>query len=409
MTGKESSMPPDGRQFWTGYYGKEPFDLRLTVLRMLYRLPVIAAATVLGMLVFGGGYYVKNVLLRSRHLFAATSVYRVEYNVDSEEELQTSYINAMSWNTYMHSQMFLEMLQPHLADGRKLTEQELAESLEAFLWSDLRMPMVTVTTEEPERTEEILRVVDAVMTQDFSLREIDSIAVIDPGRAEEVIPDIRVGRAVILSALLSCFFAVIVLLLKETGDDSIWLPGTIWKRYGLKVAGTLESRELLQNLQYFFDEKGSCESVQQVVGFRENTTLEGGGQEITEQKTEFRDGTAQKGAVGGHGIAVCMVQEELESESVLAGLRKRCPEVVNSSWFGVESPLMAPGKCALLREADGILLAVKAGYHAGRRLEYVLEYLEQQDCKVRAAILWEADEKLIRRYYFGRKQGVAAK
>ena len=94
-------MPTDGRKLWQGYYGKEPFDLRLTVLRMLYRLPLIAAVTVLGALVFGGGYYARNVLLRSGHSYAATSVYRVEYHVDSEAELQTSYINAMSWNTYM--------------------------------------------------------------------------------------------------------------------------------------------------------------------------------------------------------------------------------------------------------------------------------------------------------------------
>ena len=401
-------MPPDGYQFWKGYYGKEPFDLRLAVLRMLYRIPLIAALTILGTLVFGGGYYVKNVLLRSEHLFAATSVYRVEYHVDSEAELQTSYINAMSWNTYMQSQMFLEMLQPYLADGRKLTEQELAESLEAFVWSDLRMPVVTVTTKEPERTEEILRAVDAVMVQDFSLREIDSIDVIDPGRAEEVVPDVRVGRAVILSAFLSCFFAVTVLLLKETGDDSIWLPGTVWKRYGLKTAGTLESRELPQNLQYFFGEKDSGNNLQQVEKLQDGIARGEDNQESAGQEKEGSDGTGRK-AAQGHGIAVCMVQEELKSETVLARLRERCPDVVDASWFGAESPLGDPGNCGLLRKADGILLAVKAGSHAGRKLEYVLEYLEQQDCKVMAAILWEADEKLIRRYYFMRERRTVKK
>ena len=46
------------------------------------------------------------------------------------------------------------------------------------------------------------------------------------------------------------------------------------------------------------------------------------------------------------------------------------------------------------------MLAVKAGSHAGRMFERVLEYLEQQDCQVTAAILWDADEKLLRRYDF---------
>lgn len=370
MTEKGSAIRTEGGNLWKGYYGKEPFDLRLTVLRMLYRLPLIAVVTFLGVLVFGGGYYVKNVLLRSQRLFAATSVYRVEYNVDSETELQTSYINAMTWNTYMQSQVFLDMLQSRLADGEELTNQELADSLEAFVWSDLRAPAVTVTTEDPAETERILRAVDEVMTRDFSLGEIQSVSVIDPGRAEEVIPDVRVGRAVILSALLSCFFAVIVLLLKETGDDSIWLPGTIWKRYGLKTVGTLESRGMAENMRYFF-----------------------GGKE-----------SRGKGAAGRYGIAVCMVQEELEPEAVLAGLKEKCTEAVDDSWFAAASPLKEPENCSALRRADGILLAVKAGCRAGRKLEYVLEYLQQQDCEVTAAILWEADEKLIRRYYFGRVQ-----
>lgn len=397
MTGKESALPHDSRKLWQGYYGKEPFDLRLTALRMVRRLPLIAAVTVFGILVFGGGYYVKNVLLRSQRSYAATSVYRVEYNVDSEEELQTSYINAVSWNTYIHSRMFLEMVQARLAGDTKLTNQELAERMEAFLWSDLRLPVITVTTEEPEETEAVLRAVDEVMAQDFSLREIDSIAVIDPGRAEEVVPDIRVGRAVILSALLSCFLAVVALLIKEAGDDSIWLPGTIWRRYGLKVAGTLESRGLLQNMQYFFCEKGSRDEARQGIvqedRNRENTVRESG----------YRDRAARKDTAGGHGMAVCMVQEEMKPEEVLGRLRERCPEVVDSSWFAVSSPLTEPENCEALREADGILLAVKAGCHAGRKLEYVLEYLEQQDCEVKAAILWEADEKLIRLYYFGKR------
>lgn len=370
MTEKESAVQPDGRNFWKGHYGKEPFDLRLTVLRMLIKLPVIALVTLLGVLVFGGGYYVKNVLLRGQQLFAATSVYRVEYNVDSEAELQTSYINAMTWNTYLQSQVFLNMLQSRLAGKAELTDAELAESMEAFVWSDLRAPAITVTTEEAAKTETILRAVDEVMTQDFTLREINSVSVIDPGLSEEVIPDVRVGRAVALSAVLSCFFAVIILLLKETGDDSIWLPGTIWKRYGVKAVGTLESRGLAENMRYFFGGKKCQEDL------------------------------CQKAEDGKSGIAVCMVQEELEPEAVLARLKEKCPEAVDASWFAVASPLTKPESCAALRQANGILLAVKAGRHAGKTLEYVLEYLQQQDCEVTAAILWEADEKLIRRYYF---------
>lgn len=40
-------------------YGKEPFDLRLMCLRLCRNLWKILAVTVVGTLLFGGGYYVK--------------------------------------------------------------------------------------------------------------------------------------------------------------------------------------------------------------------------------------------------------------------------------------------------------------------------------------------------------------
>ena len=44
------------------------------------------------------------------------------------------------------------------------------------------------------------------------------------------------------------------------------------------------------------------------------------------------------------------------------------------------------------------------------QLEYVLEYLRQQDCEVTAVLLWQADERLLRRYYwFARRKQRAGK
>nr|WP_296487670.1 hypothetical protein [uncultured Acetatifactor sp.] len=350
------------------YYGKEAFDLKLTILRMLYRLPVIAGLTILGTVVFGGGYYVKNVLLQGPTFYKAVSVYRVEYDVQDEKDVGQVYINQATWTTYIRSEMFLENLQTYLAEdgegGGIMSEQELAEALQADLASDLRMPSTIVTTDDPEKSIRIAAGVETVMTGALAseIREIASVHVVDPGDvAVEVVPDVRVGRALILSAVLSCFFAVIFFLLKETGDDSIWLPASLWRRYGLRTAGTPKSREFAESMKYFFRRE------------------EGDGKRIS--------------------VAVCPAEEQLNPEEVLGLLKSSCAETVDDSWFAVQSPLNCPEVCEKLREAGGILLAVKAGSHVGRKLEHVLEYLEQQDCKVTAAVLWDADEKLIRTYY----------
>lgn len=353
------------------YYGKEPFDLRLTVLRMLRQLHIIAAVTVLGTALFGGGYYVKNVLLRSESTYAAESIYRVEYEMSEATAVSVIYINEMSWNTYVRTQNFIDAVQLRLEQSNRenslqisVSDEELRNTITAALKSDLRVPSTTVTTESPEKSVRIALAVEAVMTEDFPgwIREVASISVIDSGdTAEEVIPDVRPVRAVVLSAVLSCFFAVIVLLLKEIGNDSIWIPASLWRRYGLKTVGTLESRELVENIAVFFE--------------------------------------------GKKRTAVCAVQENVVSAEVLKALEQKTGEL--PGWFAVPSPVSSPEVCRELRGAEGILLAVRAGAHAGKQLEFVKEYLEQQNCEITAVILTGADERLIREYYlFQRRTSV---
>ena len=91
---------------WEGYYGKEPFDLRLTALRLMRNLNKILLITLAGTLLFGGGYYVKNVLLHTEKEYSATSTYMVEY-VNPPKQSGDYYINHMSWNTLVQSEEFL--------------------------------------------------------------------------------------------------------------------------------------------------------------------------------------------------------------------------------------------------------------------------------------------------------------
>lgn len=348
-----------------GYYGKEPFDLRLTVLRMLYGLPLLIGVTLLGTLLLGGGYYTKNVLLRGESRYGAVSRYRIEYAVEEEKDVGTVYINQMSWNTYLQSDLFMEEVRERLArQGSGIEPSELGRAVEALLESDLRMLTTVVTTDSPEKSVLIAGAVETVMTERLAgkLREVEEITLIDAGdTAGEVLPDVRTGRAFILSAVLSCFFAVVVLLLRETGDDSIWLPASLWRRYGLRTVGTPESKELAGNMKYFFSQDMGR-------------------------------------------IVLCGSEEGMELQRVLETLGEKCPEAVDERWSVAQGSLFEGGACVRLREADGILLAVPAGRHSGRRLERAMEYLEQQDCAVTAAVLLGADERLIRRYYWGRAE-----
>lgn len=344
---------------WEGSYGKEPFDLRLTVLRIIGCWKLIIMCTLGGTLLLGGLYCVKNILFAGEKQYQAESTYRVDYAVDDADVSKTA-INAYTWNTYVHTGEFLDGVRSHIEDSElaQMSNEELGEAIQGNLESDWRVPSTVITTESPDRSMAIARAVEEAMTLDFpkGISEVEAIRVIDEAKgAHEVIPDIRVGRAFVLAAVLSLFFTLVILLLKETGDDSIWLPATIRHRYGLKVLGTLESRELAQNISYLF--------------------------------------------AGKERAAVCTVQDDINPAEIAEALNKVCTDMGQVSFFAVPSPILCPEGAKVLRESEGILLAVEAGAHAGKQLEYVMEYLAQQDCNITAVILWNADERLLRGYY----------
>lgn len=339
---------------WEGSYGKEPFDLRLTVLRMLRQLKWIVGVTLAGVLVFGGAYCIRGLLLAEK-LYCAESTYHVSYDVGEEKDVGTVYINEMTWNTYITSELFLNAVQDRCETG--MTNAELAETLSATLASDLRMPSTRVTCREANTAAGIAQAVEAVMTEVMpsTVREILAVDILDSAEAVPVKNDVRPWRAIALSAVLSCFFAVVWLLLKELGEDAVWLPATLERRYGLRVVGTMESAVLQENLSYLFNEKVR--------------------------------------------VAVCPINENTNPAQLLETLRGKCPAAVQAEWFASPAPLLAPETCQVLRGAQGVLLAVPAGKYVCKQLEELLELLRQQDCTVTAAILCDADEWLLKHYY----------
>lgn len=366
-------------------YGKEPFDLRLLLLRLGRNLWKILALTILGTVLFGGGYYVKNVLLQPAPGYAASSTYKVEY-VENPNAAGAYYINEATWNSLLHTGEFLDGVETHLQEAAERGDTSAAavleqgrdhwiEALSAALPSDFSIPVTKATTQDPGESIALAHAAEETMCGEFaeSMPEITRIKVLDHGdHAEAVVPDVRPVRAVILAAVLSLFFVVVIFLLWDLSRDSIWLPATLRRRYGLHNLGTVESVGFAENVKYLLEKADA------------------------------------------HKIAVCGALPEADPQEAVDRLRE-LPERAQTAgseqiagseqptdreWIAVLSPLLCPESAETLREADVILLAVPAGATVGKRLEAVLEYLTAQDCKVDGAFLWNADETLIRGYYF---------
>lgn len=349
---------------WEGSYGREPFDLKLTALRLIKNLHKIAVVILTGTLLFGGGYYVKNVLLRGAPDYEAVSVYKVAY-VEEPSKSGDYYINEMSWNTYVHSTDFLDAVWKHLEEDTKAydsvyvqSREQLLGMIEAKLDSDIHIPSTIVTAQNQHWCLLVAKAVEETMALEFveSNSEISDIRVMTPAESALLVePDVRPARAFALSAILSCFFAVVVFLLRELTVDSIWLPATLRMRYGLAAVGTIKTKELAINLEHRFKEKKTA--------------------------------------------AVCAVDDKLDLSEVV----KELPHTIE--WNAVPNPVGNADDTEKLRAAKGCLLVVRAGSHAGKPLEYLLEYFALHDICVTAVLLWEADEALLTAYYGLKRKG----
>ena len=151
-------------------------------------------------------------------------------------------------------------------------------------------------------------------------------------------------------------------LLVEISQDSIWLPATLRRRYGLNSLGTVRSVGFAENLMYtlekVYDKKQAKES--------ENAEI--------------------------CRVAVCVALPEADPKEVVEDLQKlaktdKTQKGIPVEYVAVPSPLLCPESGETLRRADAFLLAVPAGERVGKRLEAVLEYLHTQDCSVNGAFL----------------------
>lgn len=347
---------------WEGKYAKEPMDMRLLVLRFVKKIWIVLTAAVLGTLI-AGGIYIGTKVIGPFRQYQAQSMYFIEFATDPRLDDAYSYYNDYTWNVWISTDEFVNRIQSKLKT--EMTDAKLRQYLAADLPADLRMPVSIITTPDEELTMEIVKAAEQTFMEmpEFQ-REIETVRVVEsPDEAVLVTGGGEVFRVCLLS-FLGCFLsASVVLLWYLIWDTSIYLPSTFRRRYGIPVLGTVESADLKVNYEYLLSGAGSI-ALTSVMGETDLSAVK----EILLSKMDI---------------------SECESPKVITCVPAlmQCPEAAEK-----------------LRKADGVILTVEAGRRSGKQIEYTLELMEKQDIRVSAALLWEADEALIKGYYFGNKK-----
>ena len=238
-----------------------------------------------------------------------------------------------------------------------MTAQELKDSFEAELVSDLRICYIHTTARDPETVREIDRVAgEAIMAVGERQKELLTVSLMDRGTPRLATPDLRTLRACILGAALGFFFTLFVLGLWMMLEERVHIPGTLAGRYGIPVAGYVSpggeaSKELESQLDYLLRGKAD--------------------------------------------IGVTVVDGESDPGGMVKLLKSLRGE---REYTAIPSLYQAPEAGDALRGREGILLLVRADRDRGKAIEEILRCLRQLDIEVDAMILAEADRRLIRQY-----------
>lgn len=349
---------------WECNYAREPFDLKLFCLHCLRRIWVLILGAVLGTLIIGGGYYLKNVTFGAKIPYTLSPKFHIEYGVDPHDTEAFSYFAGYTWNQWLRSDAVTERMLSNLPG---MTREQLSDSFEAKLESDLRLLIITVKHVDKDMAIQIAAALsDAMENMPKEIKEIDKVDTIEKGTAVPDYPDIRTFRACILGLVVGLFAAAVGLGFVMIVRESIDLPATFTYRYHIPMLGYVDaegkaSPEVAVQAEHFF---GSL------------------------KKEQAPDNSNEQ-------IIITAVEEDLDLKAAAKAAGLSQAVCVPSLW---QEP-KAPEK---LSEA-AVLLAVKAGCGNGKRIEETLRQLEQMDIKVTAALLTEADGALIKTYYLGRK------
>ena len=241
---------------WECKYGKEPLDIRLCFLRLLRKWWLLLAMTAAGALLFGGFYYLDNVVLAPAKEYRTESEYYIEYKNAVTQEQQYTFYNKETWESLIHTDVFMDEV---ITQVEGISRDELQSAVFATLLTDVRIVHVTVKTTSPEKTMMITQALESAFTTfGQTQREIDEIrAILISAQAEPMPVDNRIIQACILGAVVFFCFTLFFMYLYVVLDTSVYLPLELERVFGFSARVGILEEKTSESVSYKEQENGS--------------------------------------------------------------------------------------------------------------------------------------------------------
>lgn len=319
------------------YDKTEGMDLKKLILFLLKKLWLLLVLSVAGGLLGGGVYLFYHTVISPNREYQAFSKVYLNFAPDETGEVYQAY-NGYTWNDLIATSRIMDETLENLSHD--YTAEEVREAVSATILSDLRLLTVTVTTDDPAKTETFLHAVDkALVTLGEQAREFRDIEVIQEDSARLLVVDDRLFQAVLLGVLLAFAAALLGMALWYVLDDGIYVAGDLKSVTDLPFVGYLPAGET-------------------------------------------------RGAIGER-----LAEDTEKNRAYLEQKTGRLERYVPGE-AGAEEALFDR-----LRQADGVLLELPYGRLDRAKLAYELERLALQDCNVVGVTIKDADVRFLRWYY----------
>ena len=315
------------------------------------RMWLIITLTIFSAAIAGGIYQVVRAINHGEQYYRVSSDYYLYFDLEDHPN-GVDYYNAYTWDTILRDDPFVDAALEVLPDD--YTKEEIISSVSGEMLGDYRILTVYSTHLIPERAEAIAR----AYTHSLEVfpERVDIFKSIEVWSQEECKPVIEKNltpNMVIIGAVIGLILALTLCSIHYVLDDSIYVETDFTSRFPIPFFGMLTrknsgacNQELEDNLNYLLKEDTGYYLA--FINSIDNTVAD-------------KIKTLHKGISG-----TCTLQSsDLET----------------------------------LRQSNGAILMIPWGSKNGRVIEKTLAFLEKQDCKVAGVIVYDADDKFLKKYY----------
>lgn len=336
-------------------YMQQHINWKKICLLYLERIWLVITLTASCAAIAAGIYQVVRAINSEGQFYRVSSDYYLHFNLEEHPEGVHNY-NAYTWDTILRDDPFVDAALEVLPDD--YTKEEIIASVTGEMLGDYRILTVYSTHLVPERAEAIARAyTHSLETFPQKVDLFHSIEVWSQEECKPVVEENLTPNMAVIGAVIGLVLALITCSIHYILDDSIYVETDFTSRFNIPFFGMLTrgnsnlcKQELQANLNYLLKEDKGCYLV--FIDSVNETAVE----------------------------EIKSIYKRIEGICTLQG------EELNT-----------------LRKSNGVVLMIPWGSKNGNIVEKTLSFLEKQECNISGVIVYDADDKFLRKYYNMRK------